>query len=201
LFGTSISPDEINSKPKESLSTVLGDYLSKSSGTYTMGGIGGLPLLGVRGMEDFLSHCPYKGKAFILFGPNVGISDSGIIGKVDRLGQARLSECCEPGLSAYAQIQVEILEVETPAVLQHSAFDNQQEYIPANLRKYVDPPEGSRFSKSDLPAFVTLQMFKLGQDRIMEQLETCLREEATVRGKAFTKLSYSAVSLSAEGRY
>jgi hypothetical protein len=219
LFGTSTSPDEINSKPKESIGTVLGDYLSKNVGVYAMGGLGGLPLMGVRGMEDFLSHCPHKGKAFILFGPNVGISNGGTIGKIERLGQAKLSECCEPSLFTITQIQEatkeaaaareaaaaaareaeETAEPETAAApeavkaapvanseapktktgtQQYNALDNQQEFILANLRKYFDTPEGLRVPKSDLPAFATMQMFKLGQDMIMEQLEACLRIEA-----------------------
>jgi hypothetical protein len=205
LFGVSISPDEINSKPKESLGTVLGDYLSQSLGVYTMGGLGGLPLMGVRGMEDFLSHCPLKGKAFILFGPNVGISDGGTIGKIERLGQAKLSECCEPSLSSISQIQeaakeavaareaVQTAEPEAAKAAlvakseapnmktstnRYIVLDNQQEFILENLRKYFETPEGLIVPKSDLPAFATIRMFKLGQDMIMEQLEACLRTKA-----------------------
>ena len=260
LYGTSISPDEINSKPKESLSVVLEEYLSKYSGIYAMGGLGGLPLQGVRGMEEFLSHCPRRGKVFILFGPNIGISDNGIVGKIERLGQTRLSECCDPGLNTFQTIQAHIrlekereaaeaaaareaairaaeeaaaaerarLEAEAAAEeaaklaakrkmpsrfgkreqeaplskvevvtkveidpkpenkapppketpRHYNALDNQMEFVLTNLRKYVDTTEAARVSKPAMPAFVTLQMFKLGQSMIMEQLEACLSDQA-----------------------
>lgn len=186
LYGTSISPDEINSKPKESLSTVLEEYLSKHGGIYVLGGIGGLQMQGVQGMKEFLSHCPRGGRVFLLFGPNVGISDNGTIGKIERLGQKRLSECCEPGLTTYdtiqAQIKVEKEQREatemSPRTRQYNALDSQKEFILENLQQYVDTPEASRVSKTGTPAFITLQMYNLGRDMILEQLQACLSEEA-----------------------
>lgn len=185
LFGTCISPDEINSKPDESLSPVLEDYLSKHKGTYALGGIGGLPLQGVRGMKEYLSHCPRGGKVFVLFGPNIGISDNGTLGYIERLGQRGLSECCEPGIKTFDTIQAQIQGQTSSGASSKEydyALDGQMEFIMNNLQKYVDTPKATQVSKSAIPVFMTLQMFKLGQSMIMDQLEACLEDQAKREG-------------------
>jgi len=177
LFGASISPDEINTKPKESLSVVLEEYLSKHSGIYCLGGIGGLPMQGVRGMAEFLSHSPRKGRVLILFGPNLGIADNGTIGMIERLGQKRLSECCEPGLNTFDALQARI-KSEKESSTAYDELDSQMQFILENLQKYVDTPKAVQVSKSAIPAYITVKMFELGKDMITEQLEACLPDEA-----------------------
>jgi hypothetical protein len=54
-----------------------------------------------------LSHTPSNGKVVIMFGPHVGISDDGLVGKVERLGKEKLSGSCGAALGALGAIKAE----------------------------------------------------------------------------------------------
>lgn len=111
LFGTSLCPDEVNTKPgRQSLATALQENVSKQNGIFNLGGLAGLPFVGMSGMGAFLSHCPQNGRVVILFGPHVGVSDTGIVGKVERLGRKKLSGSCGASLGAYKALTAEKLE-------------------------------------------------------------------------------------------
>ena len=68
-----------------------------------MGGIGGAPYVGKTGFMAFSHHVPDDGHVLILFGPHVGISKSGEVGKFHRLGQASESGACGAICAAYGQ--------------------------------------------------------------------------------------------------
>jgi hypothetical protein len=163
LFGTSSSPDEINTK-EESLCKVQEGYLSKDRGVYTLGEIGGWPLSGIESMKDFLSHSPRKGRVFLLFGPNIGINDDGALRKIERLGHSWLSECCEPGLNAYyiqSQIKLEKEGKASEGTLQYNELDSQMQFVMTTMKNYIDTPEASRIQTSAVPAFMTLLMYQI----------------------------------------
>jgi hypothetical protein len=144
LFGTSSSPDEINTK-EESLCKVQEGYLSKDRGVYTLGEIGGWPLSGIESMKDFLSHSPRKGRVFLLFGPNIGINDDGALRKIERLGHSWLSECCEPGLNAYyiqSQIKLEKEGKASEGTLQYNELDSQMQFVMTTLKNYIRHSRG-----------------------------------------------------------
>ena len=107
LFGSSVCPDEINSKPSKSLAAQFQSVLTDQNGVFTLGGLGGIPFVGISGMGAFLSHTPTNGKVVIMYGPHVGISDDGQVGKVERLGKEKLSGSCGAGLGAYKAIYAE----------------------------------------------------------------------------------------------
>lgn len=111
LFGSSVCPDEINSKPSKSLATALQSTLTEQNGQFTLGGLGGIPFVGISGVQAFMSHTPDNGKVVIMYGPHVGISDDGIVGKVERLGKEKLSGSCGAGLGALKAIQAEATQV------------------------------------------------------------------------------------------
>lgn len=46
----------------------------------------------------------------IFFGPHVGVSNTGIVGKVERLGRKKLSGACGAALGAYKALTAEKLE-------------------------------------------------------------------------------------------
>lgn len=72
LFGSSVCPDEINSKPSKSLAAQFQATLTDQNGVFTLGGLGGIPFVGISGMGAFLSHTPTNGKVVIMYGPHVG---------------------------------------------------------------------------------------------------------------------------------
>lgn len=186
LFGTSVCPDEINNKPTTSLPGALQNAMTDFSGVFHLGGLAGLPYMGLNGMKAFLSHCPTNGKVFIVYGPHVGVTDEGVVGRVERLGKASPSLACDTTLNALteavARRRGKIAREElTPAERKQSklsAADRRQEYIVASLRKSLDLPEAAKLSREDAPAFATYQMFDLVKEQIMRQLQACLKNDA-----------------------
>ncbi|MDR9418567.1 hypothetical protein [Gracilimonas sp.] len=88
LWATSICSDEVNQSLHE-----LDKYF-KAFGPFIMGGISGIPFAGKTGFGAFVSHIPDAGGAVVIYGPHIGITKDGIIGKVNREGQDHPSSCC-----------------------------------------------------------------------------------------------------------
>lgn len=63
-------------------------------GPFEMGGLAGLPFTGLTGMTAYAHHIPDHGAACIVYGPHIGISDAGQLGKVLRPGQHDESAAC-----------------------------------------------------------------------------------------------------------
>jgi hypothetical protein len=101
ILGTSICPDEINNGKGG-----FADLANKYWGEYfPMGGLGGLPLVGKTGWGAFSHHCPEDGNIYVMYGPHVGISETGEVGKFNRVGQADPSSACGAFVGAYKQTQ------------------------------------------------------------------------------------------------
>jgi len=97
LLGTSFCPDEINNL-RTSLGVIMQDYWGE---VFPMGGISGTAFTGVTGFAAFSSHVADDGHILVAFGPHVGISEEGQIGKIPRSGQAELSSACGAVIGAY----------------------------------------------------------------------------------------------------
>lgn len=63
-------------------------------GPFEMGGLAGLPFTGLTGMTAYAHHIPDQGAACIVYGPHIGITDAGRLGKVKRPGQHDESAAC-----------------------------------------------------------------------------------------------------------
>jgi len=97
IYGESTCPDEINH-----MDCSLGSYMQQDWGEcFQMGGIGGCPYVGKEGYEVMLSHMPDDGNVVIMFGPHVGISPEGEVGKFSRVGQKKLSTACGAAIAAF----------------------------------------------------------------------------------------------------
>jgi hypothetical protein len=97
IFGTSICPDEINTL-KYSLPKLQKTFWGKA---FPLGGISGTPFAGKTGFKAFSHHVPDNGNVIVLFGPHVGVSASGEVGKVHRDGQRSESTSCGAVVGAY----------------------------------------------------------------------------------------------------
>jgi len=97
LYGQSICPDEINNG-KGSLPEMLTDLFGQ---VFPLGGIGAAPFVGKTGFGAFASHVPDGGDVFLLYGPHVGVSNAGQVGKILRAGQANESTACGALVAAY----------------------------------------------------------------------------------------------------
>lgn len=63
-------------------------------GPFEMGGLAGLPFTGITGMTAYAHHIPDDGAACIIYGPHIGMTDDGQLGKVLRPGQHVESAAC-----------------------------------------------------------------------------------------------------------
>jgi len=98
LFATSVCADDIN---------VSTDFRRVLTRPFTLGGLGGIPFAGFTGMVAFSHHIPDNGSAFIFYGPHIGISDEGELGKMRRPGQAALSNSCGALMLALSRLESE----------------------------------------------------------------------------------------------
>lgn len=113
LFATSLCSDDIN---------VSTDFRKVLSRPFTMGGLGGLPYAGFTGMVAYGHHIPDSGDAFIFYGPHIGMTDIGKLGKMRRPGQASESNSCGALMLALNRIS----QVEDTWVPQNVEYDYQQ---------------------------------------------------------------------------
>ncbi|CAK0795712.1 unnamed protein product [Prorocentrum cordatum] len=97
LLGSSFCPDEINNEDRD-LPTVMRQYYGD---IFPMGGIGGAPYVGETGFAAFSSHVADNGDIIVVFGPHVGISVEGEVGKYLRQGQSGNSSACGAVIGAY----------------------------------------------------------------------------------------------------
>ncbi len=90
LFGYSTCPDEIN----RTVTRFESCYGEKQ---FPLGGLTGYPFTGKTGFHAFSHHVPDaegEGNIVVLYGPHVGISEKGELGKVQRENQSHESAAC-----------------------------------------------------------------------------------------------------------
>lgn len=168
-MATSFCPDEINSKPQKSLASRLQTLLlGNQNGAFGLGGLGGLPFVGITGMKAFLSHAPRRGKVVIVFGPHVGITENGVVGKVERLGQTGSTTSCGAALGAYQAIQSGNGKKRLTV-----SSDFQEDFIITKLRSklLLVPREGDNAA-----VHVTTQLLGIIVDMLMEELNASWKD-------------------------
>lgn len=158
LFGSSLCSDEIN----DTAESLVGDLQNKLGveGVFNLGGLGGLPFVGISGMGAFTSHCPVDGKIFIVFGPHVGISNDGVVGKIERVGKDSVSGSCGAGLGAYKAIMATNATAAAAKEKTLGTKDFQEEYIIAQLGDRLDALRG-REPDNESVTYVTNKMYDL----------------------------------------
>lgn len=125
LFATSVCSDDVN---------VSTDFRKVLSRPFTMGGLGGLPFSGFTGMVAFSHHIPDGGDAFIFYGPHIGITDEGELGRMRRIGQSRLTNSC--GALMLALERFKKSDEEPIYVPQNVYYDHQQIQLEQSLMPF-----------------------------------------------------------------
>lgn len=100
-------------------------------GPFEMGGLAGLPFAGITGMAAYAHHIPDGGAACIVYGPHIGITDDGRLGKVLRPGQRVESAAC--GALALALRHFQSSPGYEPAL---DEDDSQESLLELRLRPY-----------------------------------------------------------------
>lgn len=98
LFATSVCADDIN---------VSTDFRRVLTRPFTLGGLGGIPFAGFTGMVAYSHHIPDGGSGFIFYGPHIGITDKGELGRMRRPGQSGLSNSCGALMLALHRLEAE----------------------------------------------------------------------------------------------
>ncbi|MEX1062391.1 MAG: hypothetical protein WEC12_02205 [Balneolaceae bacterium] len=88
LLATSVCSDEI-----VNTATNFRSYLNRES-PFQLGGLAGYPFAGLTGFQAFAAHIPDNGFAIIQYGPHIGVSKNGEVGKMHRAGQKADTSCC-----------------------------------------------------------------------------------------------------------
>jgi len=86
LLATSLCADDINVASTE--------FAEVYHGPFAMGGLGGLPFGGNTAMTAMAHHVPDEGAAVLFYGPHIGFSEDGQLGKMLRPGQSHLTNSC-----------------------------------------------------------------------------------------------------------
>lgn len=86
LMATSVCSDDINIPSTTFFNVLFGPFI--------MGGLGGIPFVGQTGMTAFAHHIPDGGSAFIFYGPHIGMTMEGEMGKMYRPRQESTGNSC-----------------------------------------------------------------------------------------------------------
>merc|ERR1712217_87661 len=137
---------------KKELTRDLGSSLDLN---FPVGGIGGAPYVGKTGFFAFSHHVPENGNVLVLFGPHVGITDTGEVGKCLRYGQASESTACGACIAAYKQC------VEG-GMMPDMSLDMQQSW----LREQV-APHVNRITAAENPM---AELAKVAYEAVLEKM-------------------------------
>ena len=142
IVATSFCFDELNHQHTKM-------NLPSPQGTFIMGGLAGYPFVGNIGMTAFYDHIPDGGAALFIFGSHIGISRTGEVGKIKRVGQHRHTNTC--GALMMVQNHVLSSSIHELNPEDYSAF--QPEFLAHKLL-----PMAAEIRKSKVPILKTTHL-------------------------------------------
>jgi len=161
LLGTSFCPDEVNNE-SDCLGTLMQQYWGE---VFPMGGLGGAPFTGKTGFAAFSSHVADEGHILVAFGPHVGITEEGEVGKVLRRGQCCSSAACGAVTGAYGAC---VAGWSDGASADESGYDLQMDFIKRWVYPHVEA-----ISRAENPmAALTHKSYEMVKDSMFESVNT-----------------------------
>ncbi|MEL6589262.1 MAG: hypothetical protein AAFP02_16050 [Bacteroidota bacterium] len=158
LMATSVCSDDINIPSTTFFNVLFGPFI--------MGGLGGLPFSGRTGMTAFAHHIPDEGSAFIFYGPHIGITLEGELGKMYRPRQENTGNSCGALMLALSRFQ----DASYKPVINDE--DYQQMKLEENLLPYRDEIVSANNSAKE----ITEATYKIIDQKIHEHLKACKDE-------------------------
>ena len=116
LYGNVVCRDEINQADVKA----FGDYWGHN---FDLTGLAGFPSAGLTGFTAYHHHVPDDGNLLVLYGPHIGISQDGELGKIEREGIASSSSACGALVGLLAKA--------------HKAPDYKPEYTSIDPEQYL----------------------------------------------------------------
>lgn len=93
LLATSLCCDELARQLEDDFNNIYGN-------NFNLGGLAGFPFAGKTGFGAMAAHIPDDGYCLVVYGPHVGITADGTVGKVERSGIALVDTCCGSAVAA-----------------------------------------------------------------------------------------------------
>lgn len=123
--------------------------LPSPQGTFIMGGLAGYPFVGDIGLTAFADHIPDGGAALFIFGSHIGISRSGEVGKIKRVGQHRHTNTC----GALMMVQKHVLSTSIHQIDPADYSEFQPEFLALRLL-----PMANEIRKAEVPILKTTHL-------------------------------------------
>ena len=158
LMATSVCSDDIN-VPSTTFFNVL-------FGPFIMGGLGGIPFAGQTGMTAFAHHVPDSGSAFIFYGPHIGVTLYGELGKMYRPRQENTGNSCGALMLALSRFQ----DGDYKPVI------NDDDYQQMKLEESLIPYRDRILNSSNSAKAITEAAYEVIDKKIHEHLVTCKNE-------------------------
>ena len=158
LMATSVCSDDIN-VPSTTFFNVL-------FGPFIMGGLGGLPFAGQTGMTAFAHHIPDDGSAFVFYGPHIGITLDGDLGKMYRPRQEQTGNSCGALMLALSRFQDSTYK---PVI-------NDDDYQQMKLEESLLPYRQKILDSKNQEKAITEATYEIIDRKVHEHLKSCKNE-------------------------
>lgn len=158
LMATSVCSDDIN-VPSTTFFNVL-------FGPFIMGGLGGLPFAGQTGMTAFAHHIPDEGRAFIFYGPHIGVTLDGDLGKMYRPRQEQTGNSCGALMLALSRFQDS----------SYAPVSNEDDYQQMKLEESLLPYREQILNSENQEKAITEATYEIINQKIHNHLKKCKGE-------------------------
>lgn len=158
LMATSVCSDDIN-VPSTTFFNVL-------FGPFIMGGLGGLPFAGQTGMTAFAHHIPDGGSAFIFYGPHIGATLEGDLGKMYRPRQEETGQSCGALMLALKRF----------GDSSYRPVINDDDYQQMKLEESLIPYRDEILGSDNPQKAITEAAYKIIDKKVHEHLVSCKDE-------------------------
>ena len=158
LMATSVCSDYIN-VPSTTFFNVL-------FGPFIMGGLGGLPFAGQTGMTAFAHHIPDGGSAFIFYGPHIGATLEGDLGKMYRPRQEETGQSCGALMLALKRF----------GDSSYRPVINDDDYQQMKLEESLIPYRDEILGSDNPQKAITEAAYKIIDKKVHEHLVSCKDE-------------------------
>lgn len=158
LMATSVCSDDINVPSTTFFSVLFGPFI--------MGGLGGIPFVGKTGMTAYAHHIPDGGSAFIFYGPHIGITPDGELGKMYRPRMKEKGNSCGALMLALSRIQDE----------NYSPTVNDDDYQQMRLEESILPFRDEILASENQAKAITEITYQIINKKIHEYLKSCKNE-------------------------
>jgi len=137
LLATSLCCDELARCLESDFNEIFGN-------NFNLGGLSGFPFAGNTGFGAMAAHIPDDGYCLAVYGPHVGVSADGTVGKVERNGIELIDTCCGSAVAASNYLQG-ITDGGNPVTTKIKKFTDFQQ----NTVQQMILPHGKRLAEAD----------------------------------------------------